>query len=553
MMRLDLRTGNVFAHAVLATSFLLWAGSQSVYGQAATAPAAAAASPAGDAKPVATVDEPIHDFGSNWVGGTLDHTFKIRNTGNADLEILQVRPACGCTVVGQHPKVIKPGETGEFPVRLNTASVHNVYSKSIAITTNDPAKPQVMLAVKGEVKRHIDIIPTAANFGAVYGDKPQTRTLKITNRMDKKLKLALDPYMTEAGPFRFELKEVEPGKAFELVVTTVPPYEVPSNQKTTATILTNVEELRQLNIIAMANIQGRLAVVPKELLIVTPTSQPADKPPTTFRQYVRLSNNGDTPVKVTGATVDDPAITTTVEERSGGKLYIIVIEPQAGYVVPDEGRKLTIRTDDAEQPVIEVPIRKRPTTPPARTAQQQTTPSPTPTPAPTRLRPAEKLVGTKAPVFDLRTFGGKSVSSESFKGSIAVLDFFAPNCGFCKKQMPRLEALRADYESKGVRFLYVQETMRKPFTQEEVVQVLSGIGVKGEVAVDPENAVGKQFQANGFPTMVIVGKGGAIEAVNVGNRADLEPRVKAQLDALLEGKPIPAEHLPPKESETAGG
>lgn len=552
MMRLDLRTGNVFAHVVLATSFLLWAGSQSVYGQAATAPAAAA-SPASDAKPVATVDEPIHDFGSNWVGGMLDHTFKIKNTGNADLEILQVRAACGCTVVGKHPKVIKPGETGEFPVRLNTASVYNVYSKSIAITTNDPAKPQVMLAVKGEVKRHIDISPTVANFGAVYGDKPQTRTLKITNRMDKKLKLALDPYLTEAGPFRFELKEVEPGKAFELVVTTVPPYEVPSDQRTTATILTNVEELRQLNIIAMASIQGRLAVAPPELLVMPPASQPAGKPPTTFRQYVRLSNNGDTPVKVTGATVDDPAITTTVEERSGGKLYIIVIEPAAGYVLPDEGRKLTIRTDDAEQPVIEVPIRKRPTAPPARTAQQRPTPNPNPTPTPTRLRPAEMLVGTKAPAFDLKTLGGKTVSNESVKGSITVLDFFAPNCGFCKKQMPRLETLRAEYESKGVRFLYVQETMRKPFTQEEVAQVLSEIGVKGEVAVDPENAVGKQFQATGFPTMVVVGKSGAIEAVNVGNRADLEPRVKAQLDALLEGKPIPAEHLPPKESQAVGG
>lgn len=163
------------------------------------------------------------------------------------------------------------------------------------------------------------------------------------------------------------------------------------------------------------------------------------------------------------------------------------------------------------------------------------------------------LVGTKAPAFDLKTLGGKTVSNESVKGSITVLDFFAPNCGFCKKQMPRLEALRAEYESKGVRFLYVQETMRKPFTQEEVAQVLSEIGVKGEVAVDPENAVGKQFQATGFPTMVVVGKSGAIEAVNVGNRADLEPRVKAQLDALLEGKPIPAEHLPPKESQAVGG
>ncbi len=543
-MRSYFRIGSGFVHVLAAASLLGWAGAASVYGQAATAPAAVAPAVAGDAKPVISVDNVVHDFGSVWVGGMLEHTFKISNTGNADLEILQVRPVCGCTLAGQYPKLIKPGETGDLPFRLNTQQVHNAYNKTISVTTNDPVRPQVTLALKGEVKRHVEVMPTGAFFGSVYGDTPQTRTIKLTNRTEKKLKLALDPYVTEEGPFRFELKEIEPGQVFELVVTTAPPYPVPSTQRVTAAILTNVEALRQIQVTAMASVQDRVALMPTTLTIATPATQPAGTAATPGRQMVRVTNHGQTPVKVTEATADDPALKVSVQEQTPGKLYLVMVEIPAGYVVPDAGRKLSILTDDAERPMLEVPI------------QKGTTPSPAATP-PTRtaskLRPAELLVGQKAPTFDLTTLTGKPVSSSSLNGSVAVLNFFAPNCGFCKKQMPRLEALRADYEAKGVRFFYVSETMRKPFTQDEIVKVLTDVGVKGEVAIDPDNKVGSQFRASGFPTMTIVGKDGSIEAVNVGNRADLEVRVKAQLDALLEGKPIPAEHLPPKEPQASGG
>jgi thiol-disulfide isomerase/thioredoxin len=178
-------------------------------------------------------------------------------------------------------------------------------------------------------------------------------------------------------------------------------------------------------------------------------------------------------------------------------------------------------------------------------------------PAAKRTR-AEELLGKPAPTLSLKTTAGKDLSNDTFDdGPATVLNFFAGNCGYCKKQIPRVEALRKEYAAKGVRFVNVAETMSKEFSEQEIMDVLKPIGWEGELARDPKNEFGPPFGASGFPTMVIVGKSGKIEAVNVGNMADLETRMKGQLDALVAGTPIPAQFVqaPPKPAAdpAAGG
>jgi len=160
-------------------------------------------------------------------------------------------------------------------------------------------------------------------------------------------------------------------------------------------------------------------------------------------------------------------------------------------------------------------------------------------PVPARPTP-ESMVGKPAPAFSLTTVAGKPFSNAELATAPAtVLNFFAPNCGYCKKQIPRLETIRKTYVDKGVRFVNVVETMGKEFTQEETATILKELGAGLEVAHDPGNKVGPGFGTSGFPTMVVVGKSGKIEAVNVGNIGDLETRLQGQLDALIAGKPIP--------------
>ena len=118
-----------------------------------------------------------------------------------------------------------------------------------------------------------------------------------------------------------------------------------------------------------------------------------------------------------------------------------------------------------------------------------------------------------------------------------VLNFVAPNCGFCKKQVPNLDKVRAEYEAKGIRFVNVVQRMgTKDFEPAEAVDIFKQAGSNLELAKDTGNEIGLLFKATSYPTMVIVGKDGKIEHVNVGAKPDIEQVVKSQLDALIAKK-----------------
>jgi thiol-disulfide isomerase/thioredoxin len=231
-----------------------------------------------------------------------------------------------------------------------------------------------------------------------------------------------------------------------------------------------------------------------------------------------VQNYGDKPVKMLSAEADDEAIKVVLKEQTPGRMYVVTATVPATLAAGKQ-RAITVKTDDAEKPTIRIPVVL------VQPAVQ--------------IAPVEQLVGKPSPAFDLTTLNGKKVSSASLKGVVAVLNFFAPNCGHCKRQLPRLEALRQIYEAKGIRFVNVGETMGlTPTTREAMVAKLQELGVKSEAALDANNTVGRQFRVNSFPVMFVLGKTGKVEAVNKGNNVELETLVKKQLDGLLNGKTI---------------
>jgi hypothetical protein len=52
----------------------------------------------------------------------VKHTLVFTNTGNATLEVSEVRPSCGCTTSGTWDRTVEPGKTDSIPVEFNPAS-----------------------------------------------------------------------------------------------------------------------------------------------------------------------------------------------------------------------------------------------------------------------------------------------------------------------------------------------------------------------------------------------------------------------------------------------
>ncbi|RJP35891.1 MAG: DUF1573 domain-containing protein [Phycisphaerales bacterium] len=460
--------------------------------------------------PKAVIAEATHDFGTVWASADnfIKHTFTIKNEGDGLLKILSVKPACGCTLAGDHPDRLKPGESGEFPFKLKTETLAHAkdgkFSKAVTITTNDPEKPTLRLLLEGTARFHV-AAPALISFGTLKADVDTERTETITNNTDKPLKLTLpETKVTPESPFKYELVEKEEGKVYELKVRTVPPLQE-GRINGELKIQTNIEEQKELNVRVALNVPPRLLVRPS-LVVYDPKR---------LTRPVTFTNNGSTDVKVTGATTDDPALDVEIEEMDAGKNYTIKVTFPENYDSSKTDRKLVIKTDDPEKPEIEVPIRTQ------AVAQ--------------RKRPAEELEGKPAPEFKLTSTAGKSLDNASLSTHDAVvLSFWAADCPYCKKALPRVDSVREEFKDKNVRFINVAETMRKKFSDEELKKVTEELKLGGELVTDQENTLGPKFKATSYPTMFILGKSGKVEMVSIGNVPTLEIDFKKKL-ALLTG------------------
>ncbi len=89
-----------------------------------------------------------HNFGSVKAGTPLTFTFKVKNEGDADLEIKSVSPSCGCTS-SEFDKVITSGKQGGITLEVkNTTGYKGDVVKNATVTTNDPNQPSFTLVLK---------------------------------------------------------------------------------------------------------------------------------------------------------------------------------------------------------------------------------------------------------------------------------------------------------------------------------------------------------------------------------------------------------------------
>jgi hypothetical protein len=109
--------------------------------------------------PQATVGETAFDFGKIYEDRALTHTFVIKNTGTAPLQIEDVDPDCACTVPS-YDKTIPPGGQGEITLTLKPFSVIHQFKKETKVRLNDPDRPLLHLTLTGVAQPFIEIQPS---------------------------------------------------------------------------------------------------------------------------------------------------------------------------------------------------------------------------------------------------------------------------------------------------------------------------------------------------------------------------------------------------------
>lgn len=131
--------------------------------------------------PKVVVGQTVFPFGRMEVGQTDEHTFELRNDGEADLEMSAGETTCKCTTFGfgLDPKtatrkaVLKPGESTTVVIAWKSGDDPNrAFRHGGSVYTNDPANSEIKYAVEGSIEVSFDLLPQVWAVGNVYGGEP---------------------------------------------------------------------------------------------------------------------------------------------------------------------------------------------------------------------------------------------------------------------------------------------------------------------------------------------------------------------------------------------
>lgn len=300
-------------------------------------------------KPAIQFPEPVHNFGTVGKGQTLRYDFKVLNTGNAPLEISEVRPSCGCTTAGEWTRRIEAGGSGSIPIKMETAQFTGPVTKTITVTSNDPARPSTVLEINATIWTPIQISSPVVIFPALTQlDQVVSQTVTFRNQVEGTLQLT--DLQSDKPVFRPVLKETIPGREFELTITTVPPLTTGTHSARISLKSSN-PEMPVLAVQAVATVLPAVQVAPTEIMLTSIKLAAEEK------RYVVVLNHrgGDLKLSELKTNAEGVALSTTVSPD--GKQFTVTLTFPPGFSAPTTGKLyFSGKTNHPELPVFEVPI-----------------------------------------------------------------------------------------------------------------------------------------------------------------------------------------------------
>ena len=118
----------------------------------------------------------------------------------------------------------------------------------------------------------------------------------------------------------------------------------------------------------------------------------------------------------------------------------------------------------------------------------------------------EFKLGSKVGDFALKDVSGAPVAFEKLKGRVTVIGFIATKCPISNDYNERMKALYADYQGRGVHFVFINPNNTEPAA--EVAAHARQNGFPFPVYKDDGNVVADRFGAEFTPEVYVLDQGG---------------------------------------------
>jgi hypothetical protein len=189
-------------------------------------------------------------------------------------------------------------------VTFITARKQEKVSTKVVINSNDPQQPEARWQISGFVKRTVNRYPAGGLFVLSLDAGPgQTGSIRLENQMEQPMTLKLLEQSIEG--IKFDIKEQEPGRVYEVNATTTKDFDI-GQVRGTVTFFTGLEREPKMELPVYVRIYAGVETSPRALY-VHPVTQRA---PTT--RTIMVENYGNMPFVVREAHCAHPGVKVTL-------------------------------------------------------------------------------------------------------------------------------------------------------------------------------------------------------------------------------------------------
>lgn len=306
----------------------------------------AQSAPAPADQPKIQVLDPVYDFGTVLSGPPVHHTFKVKNAGGGELIINRVQTSCGCTAAEPSKKSLKSGEEAEIAVTFDTRFQKGPSERTITVFSNDPRTPELAMTIKGRLAVEVETRPEEVFFGKVRLGTEETRQVTVAYlgkgkdfKVDKISNSSPNIKVTQAA-----LKNGKPG----VILSVTRLKSMPVGQFDDSIEITT--NLQPILVHVSGRVVGDIAVEPAQVSFgIVPHGQGA-------LRILRLANSGARAVQIADVSSSNHSVVAKVDPVTPGKEYKITVELRRGTPDGQLRGRLSIKTDDPQEPLLTVPF-----------------------------------------------------------------------------------------------------------------------------------------------------------------------------------------------------
>ena len=297
--------------------------------------------------PVISFDKTHHDFGRITPDRKVAAKYRVTNTGNAYLNLTQVRPSCGCTYTMLGKWSLAPGESTEIEAMFDPKGLKGGVRKSIEVVCNDPKSPTISLTLEAEVVQ--EIMPSVESVYFHQAPKSSLTRSQVRYASGNGEPVHIVDVKAPGAPFltfgyRPEGKEVVLEVSFD-------GRKVPAGQfrgVEQATVRFTNPRMNQLPLNIQWDLKPSIQASPVELVF-------QDAAGKELRQKLTLKQAEGKPFRITGSHPSFQGMRVEGLDQKGATLEMTVVFP-ATAKAGRYSEVLSLKTDDPDQPELTIRV-----------------------------------------------------------------------------------------------------------------------------------------------------------------------------------------------------